>query len=78
MTTTTVRVDVETHDKLAALAAASGTSLMEVARRAVDALERLQFGQTVAAEVAKLRLDAEAWESYLGGAEATNVSDGLG
>lgn len=77
MATTTVRVDVETHEKLAAMAAASGATLMEVARRAVDALERLQFARTVAVEIEALRLDEGAWEDYLGDAESTDVADGL-
>ena len=77
MATTTVRVDVETHDKLAALARASGASLIEVVRRAADALERLQFARTVAAELDALRLDGEAWAGYLGDADATDVPDGI-
>lgn len=77
MATTTVRVDRETHDKLVTLAAASGTSLMDAMRQAVDALERLRFARTVKEELTGLRSDGGAWEDYLGDAEATGVSDGL-
>lgn len=78
METTTVRVDRATHEKLVALAAASGASLIETARQAADALERLRFARSVASELAALRADDEAWEEYLGDAERTSVTDGLG
>ena len=76
--TTTVRVDKATHHKLVALAAASGASLIETTRQAADALERLRFARTVAAELAVLRADEDAWNEYLGDAEHTSVADGLG
>jgi hypothetical protein len=76
MSTTTVRVDAATHQKLVTLAAAEGTSLIEVMRLAADALERVRFARTVADELAVLRGDEQGWADYLGEAEATHVTDG--
>ena len=41
------------------------------------ATARSRFAWNVAAEVARLGLDVEGWEDYLGDAEATSVSDGI-
>lgn len=78
MATTTVRVDVATHEKLVALGAESGASLLDTVRDAAEALRRQRLGAQVAAEFAALRQDPGAWNDYLTEGEATNVPDGIG
>jgi predicted transcriptional regulator len=76
MGTTTVRIDRETHARLAELSEASGSSLMETIRDAAEALRRQRFAHQVAAELADLALDPVAWASYLSEAGETSVTDG--
>lgn len=78
MATTTIRIDTDTHVRLLELSRAAGTSLIDTARDAADALARQRFGHRVAAEVAELQQDPEAWAAYLVEAEATSVRDGVG
>lgn len=78
MGTTTIRVDTETHARLAELSASSGSTLVETVREAAEALRRQRFARQVAAELADLATDADAWNDYLADAEATTVGDGLG
>lgn len=77
MPSTTVRVDRATHAKFAAIAAASGKPMIEVLRRAADALEQVQFARTVATELDDLRADHDSWAAYVGESESTHVTDGL-
>lgn len=77
MTTTTIRVDVETHATLLEMGAASGTSLMETVRNATEALRRQHLAAKVAGEFASLRQDTVAWKEYLAEAESTSVADGV-
>ena len=78
MATTTVRVDTRTHAKLLELSEANGTSLMETVRDAAEALRRQRFAHQVAEELSALREDGSAWADYLGEADDTAVSDGIG
>lgn len=78
MATTTVRVDLDTHEQLVALGAASGRSLIETVRDAAEALRRQRFAATVAGEYARLRSETDSWDDYLAAAEATDVADGIG
>lgn len=50
---------------------------MDTVRDAAEALRRVRFGQRVAAELAELRRDPEAWEDYLREAGSTATVDGL-
>jgi hypothetical protein len=59
------------------LSGESGRSLIETVREATEALRRQRFASTVAAEIAQLRGDPEAWRAYLAEADATSVSDGV-
>jgi len=77
MRTTTIRVDTETHARLRELSRATGKSLVETVRDAVEALGRQGFAHQVAAELATLKSDATAWSAYLAEAESTSVSDGI-
>lgn len=77
MRTTTIRVDSETHAELLEMSRAGGASLMETVRQAAEALRRQRFAKQVAAELEALREDVDAWESYLGEAELTSVTDGI-
>jgi predicted transcriptional regulator len=77
VSTTTIRVDTETHARLVELSESTGKSLIATVRDAAEALHRQRFGVKVAGELAKLRLDPAAWSSYLAEAEATLVTDGL-
>lgn len=78
MGTTTVRIDTDTHARLVELSDAAGTSLIETVRDAAEALRRQRFAGRVAAELADLRSDPDAWAAYLAEAESTSVSNGLG
>jgi hypothetical protein len=78
MTTTTIRVDAETHARLVALSRATGTTLIETVRDATEALRRQRFAHQVVAELAELRNDPEAWRAYLDDADTTSVIDGIG
>lgn len=77
MSTTTIRVDRETHRALLEMSARSGSTLVDTVRQAADALRRQQLARQIADEVEALRADPEAWAAYLAEAEATDVSDGL-
>ena len=77
MSTTTIRVDTDTHAALLELASESGASLMETTRAAAEALRRQRFAQHVTDELNELRQDPEAWAAYLGEAEQTHVADGV-
>ena len=78
MGTTTIRVDTDTHARLLALSRATGVSLIETVRDAAEALRRQRFAHQVAAELAELREDSQAWHAYLAEADDTSVSDGIG
>jgi hypothetical protein len=78
MGTTTIRVDTETHAGLVELSKASGTSIVETVRAAVEALRRQRFASRVAAEVADMRDDPTEWQAYLAEADSTSVADGIG
>lgn len=77
MATTTIRVDSETHARLHALSRESGRSLIDTIRDATEALSRQRFGHQVAAELAALQTDEDAWKDYLAEAESTSVADGI-
>ena len=77
MPTTTIRVDTDTHARLVELSDAAGASLIDTVRDAAEALSRQRFARRVAAEVAELRRDRQAWNSYLADAEDASVTDGL-
>lgn len=76
MSTTTIRVDTETHARLVALSNETGGSLIETVRDAAEALRRQRFAVQVADELDELRNDPDAWNSYLSEADSTSVSDG--
>lgn len=77
MTSTTIRVDLETRATLLELAAETGSTLMDTTRAAADALRRQRFAQHVSTEIDALRADQAAWADYLADAEATSVRDGI-
>ncbi len=77
MATTTIRVDTQTHARLQALSRESGRTLIETIRDATEALGRQRFAHQVAAELAELRTDQDAWKAYLAEADATSVADGI-
>ncbi len=77
MSTTTIRVDADTHATLLELAAESGDSLMDTTRDAAEALRRQRFAHRVTEELNALRRDPDAWADYLADAEQTSVRDGV-
>lgn len=77
-TTTTIRVDTDTHARLVQLSRATGDSLIDTVRDATEALRRQRFAHQVSAEVEALRGDPAAWDAYLAEAGTTSVTDGLG
>jgi len=78
MSTTTIRVDTETHARLLELSESTGRSLMATVSDAAEALRRQRFAHQVAAELQMLRDDPEAWSAYLAEGDTTSVADGLG
>lgn len=78
MSTTTIRVDTDTHAQLLELSQATGDSLIETVRDATEALRRQRFASRVTYELAQLKDDPTAWADYLTEANTTSVSDGIG
>ena len=78
MTTTTIRVDSDTHARLLEMSRSTGASLIETVRDATEALRRQRFADQVAAEFAALRTDPAAWDDYLSETDTTSVTDGIG
>ena len=78
MSTTTIRVDTDTHARLLELSQATGDSLIETVREATEALRRQRFASRVTSELDELRNDTTAWADYLAEANTTSVSDGIG
>lgn len=77
MTTTTIRVDRDTHTRLLEMSTDAGDSLTETVRQAAEALRRLRFGLRVQDEYAAFRSDPDAWADYLAEAESSDVNDGI-
>ena len=77
MSTTTIRVDRDTHARLVQLSEETGDSLTDTVRQAAEALSRVRFGLRVQEEYAALRSDPGAWADYLAEAESSCVTDGL-
>ncbi|MFN3218673.1 MAG: hypothetical protein ACE367_19430 [Acidimicrobiales bacterium] len=76
--TTTIRVDTETHARLVELTAASGETLIETVRAAAEALRRQRFAAQACAQFEALQADPAAWADYLAEASVTEVVDGIG
>lgn len=76
--TTTIRVDSETHARLAEMSSDAGRTLIETVRDAAEALHRQRFADAVNKRMAELQADPEAWADYLGEVEGTSGLDGLG
>ncbi len=77
MSTTTIRVDTDTHAQLAELAKAANTSLLQTVSAAAEALRRQRFAEDVKSRLAEMRADDDTWSRYLQDAEVTSVSDGV-
>jgi predicted transcriptional regulator len=77
VSTTTIRVDHETHRRLVAISRASNRSLIDVVRDAAEALERAQFATLVSSQLDAMRRQRDDWAAYTGDAELA-VRDGLG
>lgn len=61
MTSTTVRVDLSTRDRINALAEAAGISSSELLARALATYEERTFWAKYQSAAADLRVDPEAW-----------------
>lgn len=59
-----VRVDPQTHGRLAAIADSSGVSLTVALSRSVAAYERQLFFERLNDGFAKLRANAKLWKQY--------------
>jgi predicted transcriptional regulator len=59
---TTIRVDSGTHERLMTLADELNTSIVDIVRRAIDAMERKKFRQDLARYYEELRKDPEREE----------------
>jgi hypothetical protein len=73
---TTIRVDRDTHQRLLTISTQQGFSLMEILRRATDALDRELFVGEARSQMQKLKADPQAWADYLRESSLTEVSDG--
>jgi len=76
VSTTTIRVDQETHRRLTAISRASNRPLIDVLRDAAEALERARFATLVGAQLDALRHDPDDWARYIAQSELA-VHDGL-
>ena len=76
VSTTTIRVDHETHRRLVAISRASNRPLIEVLRDAAEALVRARFATLVAAQLDALRHDPDDWACYTAQSEFA-VHDGF-
>ena len=76
--TTTIRIDANTHAQLLELSRAADDTLVDTVRAAAEALRRQRFGRQVANELDELAKDPDAWAAYLADAEVTAVRDGIG
>ena len=74
---TTIRVDRDTHQRLLVFSQQQGLSLMEILRRATDALDRELFVGEARAQIEKLKADPQAWVDYLRESSLTEVADGI-
>ena len=74
---TTIRVDRDTHQRLLVFSQQQGLSLMEVLRRATDALDRELFVSEARSQIEKLKADPQAWADYLRESSLTEVADGI-
>jgi len=63
--TTTVRVRRPDSERLQALANRRATTVIEVVRTAIDALERQEFLHGVSDDYRRLREDPERWQAHL-------------
>ncbi len=61
MTSTTVRIDLHTRDRINALAAAAGISSSELLTRALATYEERTFWSEYQSAVADLRANPQAW-----------------
>ena len=61
MSSTTIRVDERTRDRLSAISERQGRPMTAVVDDAVDALERRLFFEQYNGRYGELRADAEAW-----------------
>lgn len=73
--TTTIRVDRETHAALLEMSSAAGRSLMETIKDATEALRRQEFADQVRSEFEAM--SAEDHESYRAEIDRYPVGDGL-
>ncbi len=78
MTTTTIRVDIATHERLLELSRARHATLGDTVRDAAESLHRQQFAQNVVEQLGVLRSDPDAWNDYLTDASSSSVADGIG
>lgn len=65
VTTTTIRIDERTREKVRILACEMGVSMQEVVAQAVEAYRRQQFLKAANEAYAALRADPEAWKELL-------------
>lgn len=63
--TTTVRVRRPDSERLHAIAKRRQTTVIDVVRSAIDALERQEFLRGLNDDYQRLREDPEGWEAYL-------------
>lgn len=65
MSTPTVRISDESHQKLKELAARTGDTMMDVLDKALEAYRRKLFFEQMNAGYSELRADSEAWAEHL-------------
>ena len=77
MSSTTIRVDERTRDRLSAISERQGRPMTVVVDDAVDALERRLFFEQYNGRYGELRADVEAWADVEGerAAESGAMSD---
>jgi len=63
MQSTTIRISIETREKLRELTASTGESMLFIVDRAVEEIHRKHFWERTNAAFAALRNDPDAWKA---------------
>ncbi len=75
MSTTTIRISREAHQRLIELSEAADSSLTSTVEDAIEALVARRFAERTAAQLDALRAEPQAWATYVGESEMPAAHD---
>lgn len=64
-TSTTIRVDRDTHGRLMKISEDTGTAIIDLVRESVREYEHKLFADRLVAQLGAMRQDPEEWQSYV-------------